>query len=198
VRECGIPTAPFAPVRDARELDVARRTRLSGGAQDRDGRLRRQGPVGRARRAAAEAALRRSARRALIFERFVPFDRELSIICARDAPTATSSPFPSSENVHDHGVLAMTIVPGRASRRRSPRARTRLRETIGERLGIVGAFASSSFVAGDEVLVNEIAPRVHNSGHYSLDATQISQYEAHVRAICDLPLVEAVSLSRRP
>ncbi|MBD5605807.1 MAG: ATP-grasp domain-containing protein, partial [Candidatus Eremiobacteraeota bacterium] len=57
-------------------------------------------------------------------------------------------------------------------------------------LDIVGAFAIEYFLCGDRLLVNEIAPRVHNSGHYSLDATQISQYEAHVRAICDLPLVE--------
>jgi 5-(carboxyamino)imidazole ribonucleotide synthase len=61
--------------------------------------------------------------------------------------------------------------------------------TIGARLGIVGAYCVEFFVAGNEVYVNEIAPRVHNSGHYSLDAAQISQYEAHVRAICGLPLV---------
>jgi 5-(carboxyamino)imidazole ribonucleotide synthase len=54
---------------------------------------------------------------------------------------------------------------------------------------MVGAYCIEFFVRGDELYVNEIAPRVHNSGHYSLDATQISQYEAHVRAICGLPLV---------
>ena len=57
-------------------------------------------------------------------------------------------------------------------------------------MAIVGTFCVEFFQAGDELLVNEIAPRVHNSGHYSLDATQISQYELHVRAICGLPLVE--------
>ena len=63
-------------------------------------------------------------------------------------------------------------------------------ERIGAALEIVGAYCIEFFVAAGEIYVNEIAPRVHNSGHYSLDATQISQYEAHVRAICDLPLVE--------
>jgi 5-(carboxyamino)imidazole ribonucleotide synthase len=62
-------------------------------------------------------------------------------------------------------------------------------ESIGMELGIVGAYCVEFFIAGDEVYVNEVAPRVHNSGHYSLDATQISQYEAHVRALCGLPLV---------
>jgi 5-(carboxyamino)imidazole ribonucleotide synthase len=63
-------------------------------------------------------------------------------------------------------------------------------ERIGKALEIIGAYCIEFFVAAGEIYVNEIAPRVHNSGHYSLDATQISQYEAHVRAICDLPLVE--------
>jgi len=63
-------------------------------------------------------------------------------------------------------------------------------ERVGAQLGIIGTYCIEFFVKGDEIFVNEIAPRVHNSGHYSLDATQISQYEAHVRAICDLPLVQ--------
>jgi 5-(carboxyamino)imidazole ribonucleotide synthase len=112
----------------------------------------------------------------------------VSIICARDAG-GTIVHFPVTENVHDHGVLATTIVPARigdaiAQRIRSEAAR------IGEALGIIGAYCIEFFVCGSELFVNEIAPRVHNSGHYSLDATQISQYEAHVRAICDLPLIE--------
>jgi 5-(carboxyamino)imidazole ribonucleotide synthase len=91
--------------------------------------------------------------------------------------------------VHDHGVLAMTIVPGRVPPAIAERAHAYAR-TIAAKLGIIGTFCVEFFHAGDELLVNEIAPRVHNSGHYSLDATQISQYELHVRAICGLPLVE--------
>jgi 5-(carboxyamino)imidazole ribonucleotide synthase len=94
-----------------------------------------------------------------------------------------------TENQHDHGVLSITIVPARVSAGIAQRAGA-IAATIGEKLGIVGAYCIEFFVAGDELLVNEIAPRVHNSGHYSLDATQISQYEEHVRAICELPLVE--------
>jgi len=91
--------------------------------------------------------------------------------------------------VHDHGVLAMTIVPGRVPVEIADRAHA-YAHTIATRLGIVGTFCVEFFHAGDQLLVNEIAPRVHNSGHYSLDASQISQYELHVRAICGLPLVE--------
>ncbi|MBD5654290.1 MAG: ATP-grasp domain-containing protein, partial [Candidatus Eremiobacteraeota bacterium] len=80
-------------------------------------------------------------------------------------------------------------VPARVSAAIAERAND-MAVRIGERLKIVGAYCIEFFVQGDEIYVTEIAPRVHNSGHYSLDATQISQYEDHVRAICDLPLVE--------
>jgi 5-(carboxyamino)imidazole ribonucleotide synthase len=123
---------------------------------------------------------RRSSRRAA-------FDLEVSIICARGAD-GTIVAFPVTENQHDHGVLATTIVPARVTAALAERAR-QTAERIGAALEIVGAYCIEFFVKDGDVYVNEIAPRVHNSGHYSLDATQISQYEAHVRAICDLPLV---------
>jgi 5-(carboxyamino)imidazole ribonucleotide synthase len=98
--------------------------------------------------------------------------------------------FPVTENVHDHGVLSTTIVPARIPEKDADRVREIALE-VGKALKIVGAFAVEFFwLESGEILVNEIAPRVHNSGHYSLDATQISQHEAHIRAICDLPLVE--------
>jgi 5-(carboxyamino)imidazole ribonucleotide synthase len=136
----------------------------------------------------ARAAAKEAGARGLIAERFVAFECEVSIICTRGSDGGFVT-FPISENVHDHGVLALSIVPARIP----PAVLERVREiarAIGEGLGIVGTFCVEFFVEGNDVLVNEIAPRVHNSGHYSLDATSISQYEAHVRAICDLPLVE--------
>jgi 5-(carboxyamino)imidazole ribonucleotide synthase len=189
VQECGVATAPFVPVADARELDVAigelgfpavLKT-VRGGYDGKGQWLVRDAAAARAALAEARSAM-------LIYERFVPFDYEVSIICARGADGARIA-FPATENQHDHGVLATSIVPARIKPEIAARVRVAA-ELIGERLGIVGAYCVEFFVAGDELLVNEIAPRVHNSGHYSLDATQISQYEAHVRAICDLPLVE--------
>ncbi|HYZ16810.1 MAG TPA: 5-(carboxyamino)imidazole ribonucleotide synthase [Candidatus Acidoferrum sp.] len=189
VRECGIPTAEFAPARTREELDRAAagigfpavlKTTLGGYDGKGQWVVRSHDDV--------EQAWREAKGRALIWERFVPFDRELSIIAARNQQGEIVA-FPTSENQHDHGVLATTIVPGRIAPEIAARAR-RYATTIAERLEIIGTFCVEFFQAGDELLVNEIAPRVHNSGHYSLDATQISQYEMHVRAICGLPLVE--------
>jgi len=189
VRECGIPTADFVPVRTHEDLVAAERAigfpavlKTTMGGYDGKGQW-----VVRAR-GDAERAWSEAKGRALIWERLIAFDRELSIIAARNAHGEIVA-FPVSENRHDHGVLATTIVPGRVPEQIAVRARG-YATTIAEQLEIVGTFCVEFFQAGDELLVNEIAPRVHNSGHYSLDATQVSQYEMHVRAICGLPLVE--------
>jgi 5-(carboxyamino)imidazole ribonucleotide synthase len=188
VRECGIPTADFAAVRDRAEFAAALAQigfpavlKTTMGGYDGKGQW-----VVRDR-AAAEAAFEEARGRALIWERLIAFDRELSIIATRDQDGNVVT-FPVSENVHDHGVLAMTIVPGRIAPDIAERAHG-YANTIATKLGIIGTFCVEFFQAGDDLLVNEIAPRVHNSGHYSIDATQISQYELHVRAICGLPLV---------
>jgi 5-(carboxyamino)imidazole ribonucleotide synthase len=84
----------------------------------------------------------------------------------------------------------MTVAPARISDNARVRARS-IAVTIGRKLGIVGTYCVELFmIASGELLVNEIAPRPHNSGHYTIDVTQCSQYEQHVRAICDLPLAE--------
>ncbi|GAC1410662.1 MAG: 5-(carboxyamino)imidazole ribonucleotide synthase [Candidatus Velthaea sp.] len=189
VRDCGITTAEFAPVRSLDELRSAierigfpavLKTTLGG--YDGKGQW-----VVRDEREAADAFGAANGR-ALICEQFVPFDKELSIIAARNAAGEIVT-FPVAENQHDRGVLATTIVPARVSAEVAERVR-QAAETLARALDIVGAFAIEFFLAGDRLVVNEIAPRVHNSGHYSLEATTISQYEAHVRAICDLPLVQ--------
>jgi 5-(carboxyamino)imidazole ribonucleotide synthase len=191
VRECGIPTAEFAPVRDRDEFEAAlTRIGFPGVLKTTMGGYDGKGQWVVRDRAAAEAALREARGHALIWEQLIAFDRELSIIATRDEGGDIVA-FPVSENVHDHGVLAMTIVPGRVSEAIAERANA-YAHTIATKLGIVGTFCVEFFQAGDDLLVNEIAPRVHNSGHYSLDATQISQYELHVRAICGLPLVKPV------
>jgi 5-(carboxyamino)imidazole ribonucleotide synthase len=189
VRDCGIDVAPFAPIRSRDDLDAA--LNVSGlpavlkttlGGYDGKGQW-----LVRTRQEAEEAVTQAKGR-ALICEGFVAFERELSIIATRNAQDQIVT-FPVAENQHDHGVLATTIVPARIDARLTLRVREHA-ITIARNLGIIGTFCVEFFQTGDRVLVNEIAPRVHNSGHYSLDATQISQYETHVRAICDLPLVE--------
>ncbi|HEY0798376.1 MAG TPA: 5-(carboxyamino)imidazole ribonucleotide synthase [Candidatus Baltobacteraceae bacterium] len=188
VRDVGCETAAFAEVRSAADLQLALRIvglpgvlKTALGGYDGKGQWVVRGQED------AQEAFAAAGTRTLIYERLIPLDKEVSIICARGAD-GESIAFPVTENIHDHGVLATTIVPARINEAIAGCVRT-IATTIGERLGIIGAYCVEFFIAGDTVYVNEIAPRVHNSGHYSLDATQISQYEAHVRAICDLPLV---------
>jgi 5-(carboxyamino)imidazole ribonucleotide synthase len=188
VRDCGVATADFAPVRSADELEAAIASigfpavlKTTMGGYDGKGQW-----VVRDREAAL-AALAEARGKALIYEQFISFDKELSIICARNARGEIVT-FPVAENQHDRGVLSTTIVPARITDEIARHVRDSA-ETIARALDIVGAFAIEYFLAGDRIVVNEIAPRVHNTGHYSLEATTISQYEAHVRAICDLPLV---------
>jgi 5-(carboxyamino)imidazole ribonucleotide synthase len=96
--------------------------------------------------------------------------------------------YPVAENTHDGGILAMTIAPARVDPKTAERAREAA-AAIGHKLGIVGTYCVEFFLStAGELLVNEIAPRPHNSGHYTIDVTPCSQYEQHVRAICDLPL----------
>jgi 5-(carboxyamino)imidazole ribonucleotide synthase len=189
VNACGIPTAAFAPARTPQELEQAAASigfpavlKTTMGGYDGKGQWVVRGPD------EAEAAWRVARGRPLIWEELVPFERELSIIATR-GEHGDSVTFPVSENMHDHGVLATTIVPGRVSPELADRAHA-YATTIAAQLQIVGTFCVEFFAVGERLLVNEIAPRVHNSGHYSLDATQVSQYELHVRAICGLPLVE--------
>jgi 5-(carboxyamino)imidazole ribonucleotide synthase len=194
VRDAGCCTAPFTEVQTLGELQLALRTigtpgvlKTALGGYDGKGQW-----VVRSNMDAQEAFMAASGRR-LIYERFIAFDREISVVCARNAQGEAIA-FPISENVHDRGVLVMSIVPARITSEVERQART-MALGIGERLDIIGAYCVEFFVAGENVYVNEIAPRVHNSGHYSLDAVQISQYEAHVRAICDLPLVHPMLLA---
>jgi 5-(carboxyamino)imidazole ribonucleotide synthase len=189
VRDKGGNVAPFVAVTSAGDLTTAMRVigfpaviKTARGGYDGKGQwVVRDEP-------SARAALEEAKGAALIYERFIPFDLEVSIICARGADGHLVA-FPVTENVHDHGVLSMAIVPARIE---MDMAVSVLQQAalLGAGLGIVGAYCVEFFVTGRELYVNEIAPRVHNSGHYSLDAMQISQYEAHVRAICDLPLVQ--------
>ena len=188
VRECGIPTADFAAI-DSKD-DIARAAREIGfpailktvrGGYDGKGQWRVES-LDEALRAFAEA---KGAR--LIWEQFVPFACEVSVVCTRNAAGQVVS-YPPSENEHDRGILFMSMVPARISADVAGRA-TEYAQRIARAFEIVGTFCVEFFVAEDgKVLVNEIAPRPHNSGHYTMDATPCSQYEQHVRAICGLPL----------
>jgi 5-(carboxyamino)imidazole ribonucleotide synthase len=144
--------------------------------------------------AAADAAFAKLHRdHPLIWERMVPFLKELSVVACRGIDGKATA-FPVSENVHVDNILDTGIVPARISSAAAERARG-MAEAVGDKLGIVGSYCVELFLcAGDEILVNEIAPRPHNSGHYTLDACVCSQFEQQVRAICGLPLGTTAAL----
>jgi len=124
-----------------------------------------------------------------ILEGLVAFDCEISVIAARgiDGATATYDP---ARNTHRDGILDTSVVPARAGTEVERRARA-LATTLLERLDYVGVLGIEFFVAGDRLIANEIAPRVHNSGHWTIEACQVSQFEQHMRAVAGWPLGSA-------
>ena len=125
----------------------------------------------------------------LIVEQFVPFKMEISTICARtsDGKTAT---FPPSENIHRNHILDVSIVPARLPDSVIENARL-LATDIAVQLNVVGLIAVEMFITKEnEILVNELAPRPHNSGHYTMDGCDTSQFEQLVRVLAGMPIAE--------
>ena len=133
-----------------------------------------------------------------ILEAFVPFDREVSVVAARSAAGDVVA-YDVAENQHAHHILAKTLVPAAITPATSDTALEAARR-IGAALGYVGVFAVEFFVVGsgadERILVNEIAPRVHNSGHWTLGGAETSQFEQHIRAVAGWPLGSAARLGR--
>ena len=121
-----------------------------------------------------------------ILEALLPLEREVSVVLARAQDGAIAT-FPLAENRHAHGILDVSIAPARV-----PEALAREALDIASRLAAaldyVGVLAVEMFVVGGKLLLNEIAPRPHNSGHYTIDACRSSQFEQQVRVLCGLPL----------
>jgi 5-(carboxyamino)imidazole ribonucleotide synthase len=123
----------------------------------------------------------------LILEALVRFRAEASVICARSLSGEIAT-FPIAENIHRNGILDVSLAPARLSTIVLQRARE-AGEALCEGLDVVGLLAVELFITEDErVLVNEIAPRPHNSGHYTWEACAVSQFEQQLRAVCGLPL----------
>ncbi|HEX8242398.1 MAG TPA: 5-(carboxyamino)imidazole ribonucleotide synthase [Longimicrobium sp.] len=123
----------------------------------------------------------------LILEEWVRFSMEVSVVAAR-GPDGEAACFPVAENVHRNAILDVSIVPARIPEDVAEEAR-RVAVSMAEGLGVVGLLAVEMFVAEDgHVRMNELAPRPHNSGHYTLEACPVSQFEQQLRAVCGLPL----------
>ena len=131
-----------------------------------------------------------------LLEAFVAFDRELSIVAVRGRDGVTGS-YPLVENHHREGILRLTRAPAPGLEPEIQRAAETHADAIMTELGYVGVLAIELFQVGESLLGNEMAPRVHNSGHWTIEGAETSQFENHLRAICGLPLgaTDAVGLS---
>jgi len=190
IRELGIPVAPFRVIGSLEELKEAVRElglpavmKTATGGYDGKGQwvLRTSDELAEAYETLVQAGTE------LIVEQFIPFQTELSVIAARSLSGELST-FPVAENIHRENILHLSIVPARVSDVIRTKAEQIARE-IAEKLDVVGLIAVEMFLTEDGALyVNELAPRPHNSGHYTMDACVTSQFEQHVRAVCNLPL----------
>jgi len=133
------------------------------------------------------AAVKRFADQPVVIEQFIDFACEVSTVVARSLDGKVTV-FPVTENIHKNHILDFSIVPARVAPGVSTAA-VKLAERIAAQFDLVGVMGVELFVTkGGEVLVNELAPRTHNSGHWTIDACETSQFEQQVRAICGLPL----------
>ncbi|MCS0497527.1 5-(carboxyamino)imidazole ribonucleotide synthase [Ancylobacter sp. MQZ15Z-1] len=195
----GIRTAPFAAVDDEAGLEAA----LATVGRPAVLKTRRFGYDGKGQVMIREgddasAAFAAIGRHPAILEGFVPFEREVSVVAARTADGRFAA-YEVTENEHRHHILHRSTVPADVTPAVEASASAIARH-IGGALGYVGVFAVELFlvVEGGEqaVIVNEIAPRVHNSGHWTLDGAVTSQFEQHVRAIAGWPLGAVERLGR--
>lgn len=128
-----------------------------------------------------------------VLEQRLPLDLEVSVVLARGLKGEIST-YPVSENIHEDGILRVTVVPARIDNKLENKV-TDMAKQIAIALDYVGIMAVEFFISNGKLLVNEIAPRPHNSGHYTLDACVTDQFEQQVRAVCGLPLGDSTLLS---
>jgi 5-(carboxyamino)imidazole ribonucleotide synthase len=184
----GFPVAPFRRVNSAASLtnavdEIGRPAILKGGAFGYDGkgqqRIDRDSDLHEiwAGRAGEECVL----------EKVIDFAKEISVIVARD-PEGATAVFPVCENIHRAHILHLTFAPANVDKRVAAAA-CKLACEVAEKIELVGLLAVEMFLQRDgELIINELAPRPHNSGHWTIEGCVTSQFEQHVRAVCGLPL----------
>jgi 5-(carboxyamino)imidazole ribonucleotide synthase len=192
LRELGLQTAPFLDVPDAGALiravrEIGRPAILKTRRFGYDGKgqtmIREGSDLGAVHRALGAGQM--------ILEGFVAFEREVSVIAARSLEGAIAA-YDLCENEHERHILARTRVPARVAASLEPEARS-IAAQILEGLDYVGVIGVEMFCArapdgAERLIVNEIAPRVHNSGHWTIEGAETSQFEQHMRAIAGWPL----------
>lgn len=186
IKDAGLPVAPFVVINSAADFpengDDIYPAILKVARFGYDGK-------GQARvrnKAEAIQAFTEFKQETCVLESMLPLDLEVSVVLARDAQGNIES-FPTVENSHLNGILDISVAPARCKAVVKAKAQA-LAKKLAEELDYVGILAVEFFLVGQKLLVNEIAPRPHNSGHYTLDACVTSQFEQQVRALVGLPL----------
>jgi 5-(carboxyamino)imidazole ribonucleotide synthase len=188
LRDSGLGVAPFAVIRSPEDLDAPAVPDLLPGVLKvsrfgYDGK----GQVRVSSLAQAREAFEQLGREACVLERFLALEREISVVVARGFDGAVLT-YPVAENEHSGGILDVSVIPARVSADLAQRARAAAVD-VAEKLDYRGVLCVEFFVlSGGGLLVNEIAPRPHNSGHYTIDACITSQFEQQARVLCGLPL----------
>ena len=191
LNDIGIPTAKWAPVRSAREIGPAAGKIGGGKFILKTARLGYDGKGQLVHKLGddPEASWRKLNSEELILEETVDFSSEVSVIIARDMQ-GKSALYGPILNEHKNHILSRSIVPAPIPGRTAERARETA-HVLADSVGLIGVLALEMFVTKDgRILANEIAPRTHNSGHWTIDACACSQFEQHVRTVCGLPVGE--------
>ncbi|HFR3277823.1 TPA: 5-(carboxyamino)imidazole ribonucleotide synthase [Streptococcus suis] len=183
-KKAGVQVAPYKVVTsslDLEGLDLSKNYVLKTATGGYDG----HGQKVIREAADLEAASQLANSTECVLEEFVNFDLEISVLVSGNGSDYTV--FPVQENIHRNNILYKTIVPARISDELAEKAKT-IALQIADKLHLAGTLCVEMFVAGQEILVNEIAPRPHNSGHYSIEACNFSQFDTHIRGILGQPL----------
>ena len=186
------PVGPFAVIQSGADIDDAlRNVKLPGVLKTARFGYDGKGQARISTREELEATLIDWKGALCVLEEFVPLVKEISVVLARGEDGNTAL-FPIAENQHVNGILDMTIAPARIAATLANEAED-IASRIAAKLDYVGVMAVEFFVIDggggqEQLLVNEIAPRPHNSGHYTIDACRTSQFEQQVRVLCELPL----------
>ena len=188
-RDSGLPVAPYAVIKQVADIPGA-----DSGLYPAILKVARFGydGKGQARVATAEearAAFEKFGAEICVLERMLKLDYEVSLVLARDADGNVAA-FPVAENAHLNGILDISIAPARGDAAIREQARAMAIE-VAQKLNYIGVLGVEFFVSEGKLLVNEMAPRPHNSGHYTIDACVTNQFEQQVRALAGLPLGDA-------
>nr|WP_263323774.1 5-(carboxyamino)imidazole ribonucleotide synthase [Neobacillus sp. Marseille-Q6967] len=188
IQDAGVQVAPFAVINSREDLELGlERLGFPAVLKTARGGYDGKGQAVIKTTQDIEEAVKLLEHGQCVLEKWVAFKKEISVIVVRNT-TGETAVFPVGENIHVNNILHQTIVPARISLRAEEQAILAAVQ-LADEFELVGTLAVEMFLTeDDQIFINELAPRPHNSGHYSIEACETSQFEQHIRAVCGLPL----------